>query len=100
MARATRNKGSEQPEPDPGQTDLALNLAFASTSDLVAELMKRSECGIVAYQLTDSMMESEPSESSANRTHGGRWTATSYTGSFPECVGLCEIMKHDLLKEW
>lgn len=98
MARQVKQKDGD--EPDPVNTELELNLEFASTRELVAELMKRCECGIVAYQLTDAVMESEPGEADTHRTSGGRWTATNYVGSFPECVGLAEIMKHDLLKLW
>lgn len=66
MARLTKVKPGEQPEPPPSD-DLELNLAFAPTKDLIEEIKKRCEAMVIAYALTDAMMESEPSDSNAHR---------------------------------
>lgn len=99
MARQVKAKSDDQPEPGPSD-ELELNLAFASTRDIVAELLKRCDCAVIALQLTDLMMESEPNEADGHRTEGGRWTVTNFTGSIPACIGLTEVMKYDLLKAW
>ena len=99
MARITKPRTrKDQPEPEP--QDFALNLAFASTKDLVDELKRRCDTMVVGYTLTDAMMESEPSEEDSEKSEGGRWSATCYTGNTAYCIGLLEAMKRDLLKLW
>lgn len=99
MSNEVKNHSEDRPDQEP-DGDLKLNLTFASTKDLIGELMSRCNHAVVAYQLTDAQMEAEPKEHNRGKDGGGKWTATSYTGSIPGCIGLAEVMKRDLLDEW
>lgn len=92
------NQSPESPEqPVEG---CALNLTFASTDDLIAELKRRHHTCVVIHDSTDKQNEEEPGDDWKDEPEGCHYMHWSYGGSAYKALGMLTIARRLLLREF